>query len=50
MEQSQRVFAEVDKHFINVAEAYRTRVQSLSEDLESIKHLLRVGFRLSERE
>ncbi len=50
MEHSQRVFAEVDKHFINTAEAYRTRMQSLSEDLETIKHLLRMGFRLHENE
>lgn len=50
MEHSQRVFAEVDKHFINTAEAYRTRVQSLTEDLETIKHLLRIGFRLHETE
>ncbi len=50
MEQSQRVLAEVDKHFINTAEAYRSRIQSFSEDLESIKHLLRVGFRLHEKE
>jgi len=50
MESSQRLFAEVDKHFINTAEAYRTRVQSLAEDLETIKHLLRIGFRLHEGE
>jgi hypothetical protein len=50
MESSQRTFESVEKHLVNTLNAYSSKVHSLSDDLDSMKRLLREGFRLPDRE
>ena len=48
MEQSQRTFELVEKRLVNTLDAYRDRIHGVSDDLRSIKSLLKHGFRLPE--
>ena len=48
MEQSQRTFELVEKRLVNTLDAYRDRIHGVSDDLRSIKILLKHGFRLPE--
>jgi hypothetical protein len=48
MEQSQHTFEQVEKRLVNTLDTYRDRIQGVSDDLGSIKVLLKHGFRLPE--
>ena len=50
MESSQRTFETVEKHLVNTLNAYSGKIHSLSDDLDSVKRLLREGFRLPDQE
>jgi len=47
---SQRVFETVEKHLVNTLNAYSSKIHSLSDDLDSMKRILREGFRLPDQE
>jgi len=48
MEQSQRIFEQVEKRLVGTLDSYRERIQGVGDDLSSIKSLLKHGFRLPE--
>jgi hypothetical protein len=48
MEDSQKTFGDIQKHLVNTLDSYRERIQSVSADMDSIKRLLKNGFRLPE--
>ncbi len=48
MEQSQRIFEQVEKRLAGTLDSYHERIQGVGDDLGSIKVLLKHGFRLPE--
>ncbi len=50
MDQSQRMFEQVEKRLVSTLDTYRDRVQGFGDDLTAIKVLLKHGFRLPEND
>jgi hypothetical protein len=48
MESSQKTFGEVEDRLISSLDVYRSKVQSMSDEMTDIKELLKLGFRLPE--